>query len=818
MTGTNNKLRIAAVLASVSVAAGLVVAPHADAAITEGSFAIGVNRDSDSGNLRVDVNKARVSWMYFNHPDSTTRLLQNAFYIDGAVNGSTMNYVGNATEVVEARPVGNHDRVVLRHTDPNSGVEMTRTFLVGNDSIQVTVQLRNTTGQAANMRVEMASGIIDRDFQVTGVPRGDGYHVDVSNSYKLNIDFMGATRTGKGPQRYDAINGGTSDDAHFVAGVWEQEVPANGTLRATTAMTLDVAQGTIDTDGDGFPDEWEENGFTDENGNSFPLNQWGADPKKVDLFLQLNWMKSEWETKKCSEQRKYAPTEEDFRKFLDCSEANTNVYRPSRQTLNDLVDAFAQQNINLHIDAGEYYNPMRLTNPQGGPTEDFTPYYFEGKVPGIKLLEDRDRLLKGRQTVFRVGLIGDQQTRSNFSSGNALIGDGAFYVAKNRMMTSQDQLRNTILHEFGHNLGLTHSGPLADTSRPISDYVPGYLSVMNYLYQFTDFRYSNERSRPQGKLPEACKTVQCYTGDYDIEPDWPNLAFIGGQIGRAHGTTGSPGHDHDHEHEHANDEPTVRELEVYSAEFNNGKAGLRVRTEEGADNMIIANRTDSKVSMEIANLGIDIHKFRLQATYPGGRYEQEYTIEGALSDESKLPITVPITNTAGYTGSTMPVTFRVFNQDNDIVADDTIEFSVLNYNGEDTAKLIKELRKKNSDLLNRAEQTVGKEEGGAGPRPTKPLATQANAVIPTRAGQAPVTSLNAAPSGTYDAPSPATSRPSEPSGRPTAHPAPSTAQQQNPGKGGETGGLSGGAIAGIVVGLLALIGILGAAAVGMGGF
>ena len=817
MTGRTNKQRIAAILAGVSVAAGLVVAPHADAAITEGSFAIGVNRDSNSGNFRVDVNKARVSWMYFNHPESTTRLLQSAFYIDGAVNGSPMSYVGNATEVVEARAVGNIDRVVLRHTDPNSGVEMTRTFIVGDDSVQATVQLRNTTGQAANMRVEMASGIIDRDFQVTGVPRGDGYHVDVSNAYKLNVDFMGATSKGKGPQRYDAIAGGTGDDAHFVAGVWEQEVPANGTLRATTAMTLNVAEGTIDTDGDGFPDEWEENGFVDENGNPFPLHRWGADPKKVDLFLQLNWMKSEWETKKCSEQRKYAPTEEDFRKFLDCSDANTNVYRPSRQTLNDLVDAFAEQNINLHIDAGDYYNPMRLEHPQGGPTEDFTPYYFEGKVPGVKMLEDRDRLLNGRQTVFRVGVIGDQQTRTNFSSGNALIGDGAFYVAKNRMMTSQEQLRNTILHEFGHNLGLTHSGPLADPNRPISDYVPGYLSVMNYLYQFTDFRYSNEHSKPLSKLPKACENVQCYTGDYDIEPDWPNLAFIGGQIGRANGTTGTPGKD-DHDHEHADDEPTVRELEVYSAEFNNGKAGLRVRTEDGADNMIIANRTDSKVSMEIANLGIDIHKFRLQATYPGGRYEQEYTIEGALSDESKLPISVPITNTAGYSGSTMPVTFRVFNQDNDIVADDTIEFSVLNYNGEDTAKLIKELRKKNSDLLRRAEQTVGKAEGGAGPRPTKPLETQANAVIPTRAGQAPVTSLNAAPSGTYDAPSPTTSRPSEPTSRPTAHPAPSTSQQQNPGKGGESGGLSGGAIAGIVVGLLALIGILGAAAVGMGGF
>ena len=55
MTGKTNKQRIAAILAGVSVAAGIVVAPHADAAITPGSFAIGVNRDSDSGNFRVDA-------------------------------------------------------------------------------------------------------------------------------------------------------------------------------------------------------------------------------------------------------------------------------------------------------------------------------------------------------------------------------------------------------------------------------------------------------------------------------------------------------------------------------------------------------------------------------------------------------------------------------------------------------------------------------------------------------------------------------------------------------------------------------------------
>lgn len=67
-----------------------------------------------------------------------------------------------------------------------------------------------------------------------------------------------------------------------------------------------------DYDGDGFQVDWELNGFTASDGTEFPLHRWGSDPNKKDLFLQLNWMKPEWETKGRSKKRQYAATEEDF--------------------------------------------------------------------------------------------------------------------------------------------------------------------------------------------------------------------------------------------------------------------------------------------------------------------------------------------------------------------------------------------------------------------------------------------------------------------------------------------------------------------------
>ncbi|MDK8879160.1 hypothetical protein [Corynebacterium sp. MSK008] len=809
MIHTGKKAIAAAV--ALGLTAGVTLPVTADAAVDRSkSHLVGVTTGADEGFQNVDVNKGRVSWLMYN--SLTYGLMPTAFYLDAYVDGTKVEFAGADTKV-ESASNDEGDVVTLTHTDPKLGVKLVRTFTVKATSVDVRVDLRSTSGKK-DLKLVLTDALIGRDHPIsTSETRTNEYTIDVGGRYQLHTTFEGADTTGKGKSVHSAEAGANDGESH-IAGVWQRH---DEKLNARMTIAGDAKEALKDSDGDGLPDEWEINGYTAPDGTEFPLHRWGADPNRKDLFLQLNWMKSEWETKGCSEKRQYAATEDDFGEFLECANANVNVYRPSRQILNDLVDLFDRRGYNLHIDAGDYYSNIPGITPQGGATIDYAPIYFKdangrAEVPGVRLVKDRKNLLGARQSVFRVGIIGDQQEAGNLSSGNGLISDGAFYVAKNYLMTSQEQMRNTILHEFGHNLGLTHSGASA-VPKPNSAYVPKYKSVMNYLYQFSHFDYSDTNSTANDGIgiPQACfnGNAKCYTGAYDIAADWDNLDIVNGEIAKATGSTGVSEDPSESGHSH----PKVDELVLLAAEENNGKAGIRVLGErEGVKNVIIANRSDSKVHLELSNLGIDLHEFTLQVDYPGGKFRKTYPVEGALTEHGKLNVEVPIANTAGYKDSSMPVKFRVFNADGHLVAEETNEFSVLNYTTEQMDELVKELERNNSEHLQAARDTVGKQD------PAKPTLAQP-APVPTTANQ-PVQPGNRGPAVT------------ELNGATQAKPTPKpgTAPNQNEptpntqagetgqgGQGGKESGSSAGTIVGVIIAILAVVGLGGAAAV-MGGF
>ena len=250
-----------------------------------------------------------------------------------------------------------------------------------------------------------------------------------------------------------------------------------------------------DSDKDGLPDIWEEEGVVLADGTEIPLPDWGADPKRPDLFLQLNWMASEYDTLGCNTSA-----------ARECAEINRTIYAPSTQGLDDMVDLFADHGINLHIDAGEHYtNIANYTERFGGQTIDFRDVYFDPSRHEAFQLIDTINELGERANIFRPGVLGDRMRAGSNATGLSLVGDNSFYVANPGGRANEEQVRNSILHEFGHTLGLRHWG----AAKYVEDFAEGspmqdgYHSVMNYNHQFNYFNYSEHAyfaDTPAGKV------------------------------------------------------------------------------------------------------------------------------------------------------------------------------------------------------------------------------------------------------------------------------------------------------------------------------
>ena len=241
----------------------------------------------------------------------------------------------------------------------------------------------------------------------------------------------------------------------------------------------------VDSDGDGLPDVWEQHGVILSDGTAVPLPGYGADVNRPDLFLQLNWMASEYRSLGCEDN------------YVDaCDFADKRNLGPSAQMLQEMVDLFDDHGINLHIDAGELFTNIPNYTPQGGETVDYNRYYFQDEIQAYKLLDNIEEFLGERDNIFRIGVIGDQIDQGNYASGISLVGDNSLFIANNRLMGSDAKLRNTILHELGHTLDLRHWGAndtVGDLIKGVSlPMAPEYDSVMNYLYQFGKFNYSEK--------------------------------------------------------------------------------------------------------------------------------------------------------------------------------------------------------------------------------------------------------------------------------------------------------------------------------------
>lgn len=239
---------------------------------------------------------------------------------------------------------------------------------------------------------------------------------------------------------------------------------------STPAGINDVRPGVTDSDLDGIPDSAKVSGGTY---GGLDLYAMGARRGRRDIFLEVDYM--------------------------DGTDIATT---PRREALGKMRAAFAAKGIALHIDAGALHAPSfdpAQFNLGGGNRVKFAPCIE------LDTLGDRDGPREGcasfqiyknanfdvrRRLVFHYALFANSLNtdgRAGPSGIAEMVGNDLIVsLGGYDFNTATDSARNilinlqagTLMHEFGHNLGLRHGGD-EDVN-----YKPNHYSVMNYMYQF----------------------------------------------------------------------------------------------------------------------------------------------------------------------------------------------------------------------------------------------------------------------------------------------------------------------------------------------
>ncbi|MEP6652054.1 MAG: hypothetical protein ABJA82_01770 [Myxococcales bacterium] len=257
------------------------------------------------------------------------------------------------------------------------------------------------------------------------------------------------------------------DGALITTLVWDQESDFVDADRDGLGPTLEADIGTsdqnADTDQDGISDYAELFGFEDQK---FPLM--GADPSKMDLFLEADWQECTDPT--CNGnldlgQLGWTPVASDIQSYTD------NI---AKQYGSDMSP------VRVHVDVG-HANTNNLTwynwDDWGGATRgDYFPTGTPKKdIHGVGL-SGCEGASFGRRGLFHFAV--------SFApySGHA-HGLGSCMVVGNNNGNTTDIQRagRTLAHETGHMLGLTHGGRPTHVGM---NYKPNYFSLMNYAYQW----------------------------------------------------------------------------------------------------------------------------------------------------------------------------------------------------------------------------------------------------------------------------------------------------------------------------------------------
>jgi hypothetical protein len=327
---------------------------------------------------------------------------------------------------------------------------------------------------------------VSYQFEVVGGPvefTFDGTHSGLRQSGSFSQGVVGDPRPG-----FPNLDEGFAISGILQPGIYSArgeaictnlQTGSTSCPRATYSFTLVVGEEAADSDGDALPDVWEEDGVDSDGDGTIDLDlpEMGADPLHKDLFLEIDHMQGHALLQSAVD----AVTQS----FADAPVAN-----PDGTT-----------GIALHVDNG----PASTMDPRTG--EAWGGLSDRDELPHVEVLGEQvageydwtefDALkatsfLPEREPAFHYAISGHgygspTETSSGISRGIegsdllVTLGVGCAGVGADCTMTQAEQA-GTLMHEFGHNLGLRHGG--GDDM----NYKPNYLSIMNYAFQFIGLR------------------------------------------------------------------------------------------------------------------------------------------------------------------------------------------------------------------------------------------------------------------------------------------------------------------------------------------
>jgi hypothetical protein len=227
-----------------------------------------------------------------------------------------------------------------------------------------------------------------------------------------------------------------------------------------------------DTDADGIPDCSEINGSTY---TGMDLYAFGARVNQKDIFIEVDYMDSTNEG----------------------TLAVDEGVIPRQDALEKVKDSFLSNGYVVHFYVGDLYSQngntidASMMDLGGGNEVAYSLVVNLGCTNfGINTREYKvDNMQVQRKQIFYYMLFGTSQNSdgSAGSSGcaespgnDSLMTLGSWGLNTNTASSTNILVNfqaGTVMHEFGHNLGLGHGG------NESKNYKPNYLSVMNYLYQ-----------------------------------------------------------------------------------------------------------------------------------------------------------------------------------------------------------------------------------------------------------------------------------------------------------------------------------------------